>query len=94
MRRASGVHRAHSPGDEPVEISADEVESLDDVEDVDDVQSMDGDEGPPPATAASVAARVDPWLSQLLFGYCPPEALPFERPPPPTAMPGKEPPPR
>jgi glycosyltransferase involved in cell wall biosynthesis len=98
LRRGSGPHRALTlSGDEPVEISADEVESLDDVDDVgdvDDVQSMDGDEGPPPATAASVAARIDPWLSQLLFGYCPPEALPFERPPPPTAMPGKEPPPR
>jgi glycosyltransferase involved in cell wall biosynthesis len=61
-----GVRSPFAPGDEPIEISADEVESIE-------------------------GQAVDPWLALLLFGYCPPEALPFERPPPPTAMPGKDP---
>jgi hypothetical protein len=35
--------------------------------------------------------ELDPWLAQLIFGYCPPEATPFERPAPPTTFPGRDP---
>jgi hypothetical protein len=74
-----GVRSPFAPpaSDEPIEISADEVESVDDFSDDQLTERAD--------------SQFDPWLAQLLFGYCPPEALPFERPPPPTAMPGKDP---
>lgn len=55
--------------DEPMEVSADDVES------VEDEAPSDG---------------LDPWLAQLFFGYCPPEAVPFERPAPPTNFPGRD----
>jgi glycosyltransferase involved in cell wall biosynthesis len=34
-------------------------------------------------------SHVNPWLAQLIFGYCPPERQLFERHTPPTTMPGK-----
>lgn len=34
---------------------------------------------------------LDPWLSQVVHGYCPPEGIQFSRPVPPTTMPGREP---
>ncbi len=49
----------------------------------DDVESVEDEAHP-------AAAAIDPWLSQLLFGYCPPDALPFERPAPPTTFPGRD----
>lgn len=45
---------------------------------------MDSDPSPPPSA-------IDPWLAQLVHGYCPPESGLFDRHTPPTTMPGREP---
>ena len=34
---------------------------------------------------------LDPWLSQIVHGYCPPEGIQFSRHTPPTTMPGRDP---
>ncbi|MBK7865181.1 MAG: glycosyltransferase [Archangiaceae bacterium] len=60
--------------DEPDEISSDEIESVE-------------EEAPREPVSGG---KLDPWLQQLLWGYCPPDAVPFERPPPPTNFPGRE----
>lgn len=67
------------PAEEPMEISNDEIESV--------------EEEAPRVTVpmAAAGATIDPWVAQLLFGYCPPEAVPFERPAPPTTFPGRDP---
>lgn len=38
-------------------------------------------------------AAIDPWLAQLVHGWCPPEGAQFARPTPPTNFPGREGPP-
>jgi glycosyltransferase involved in cell wall biosynthesis len=43
---------------------------------------------PPPSLPEGY---VDPWLAQMAYGYCPPEATVFHRPPPPTTFPGRDP---
>jgi hypothetical protein len=52
--------------------------SPDEIESVEDEPLMKAD------------GTLDAWLAQLVFGYCPPDAIPFERPPPPTTFPGRE----
>ncbi len=75
-------------------MSADEVLELPaaDTEDEAPVMEMeaesfmtvDSDASPPPSA-------IDPWLAQLVHGYCPPEADLFDRHTPPTTMPGRDP---
>lgn len=47
------------------------------------VMTVDTDASPPPSA-------IDPWLAQLVHGYCPPESGLFERHTPPTTMPGRD----
>ena len=47
------------------------------------VMTVDTDPSPPPSA-------IDPWLAQLVHGYCPPESGLFERHTPPTTMPGRD----
>lgn len=61
--------------DEPEEISPDDV--------------VDAD-GAPSQTGLPISL-LDPWLSQIVHGYCPPEGIQFSRPTPPTTMPGRDP---
>lgn len=49
----------------------------------DDVHAVDTDASPPPSA-------IDPWLAQLVHGYCPPGSHLFDRPVPPTTMPGRD----
>jgi hypothetical protein len=49
----------------------------------DEVSPVDTDSSPPPSA-------IDPWLAQLVHGYCPPGSHLFDRPVPPTTMPGRE----
>lgn len=45
------------------------------------------------ATRSLPPCSLAPWLAQLLHGYCPPEGIDFNRPPPPTTFPGRDEPP-
>jgi hypothetical protein len=51
----------------------------------DEIESVGEEEAP------REQARPPPWLQQLLWGYCPADTAPCERPPPPTNFPGREP---
>jgi hypothetical protein len=60
------------------------------------------DEEPPEAEAEAMEgdshdieplSALDPWLAQLVHGWCPPDAGLFSRLPPPTTFPGRENPP-
>jgi glycosyltransferase involved in cell wall biosynthesis len=80
-----------------VEVGADEVlEVIDDAPEAspsdtaeeimeadEAVQAVDTDPSPPPSA-------LDPWLAQLVHGYCPPESQLFDRHTPPTTMPGRD----
>jgi hypothetical protein len=92
-------------GDGPEEVGSDEVEDVPESEPpahvagapaaaapVDEAPTMaseesvttvDTDASPPPSA-------IDPWLAQLVHGYCPPESGLFERHTPPTTMPGRD----
>lgn len=48
-----------------------------------DFLTVDSEAAPPPS-------KLNPWLAQLVHGYCPPESGVFDRPPPPTTMPGRD----
>jgi hypothetical protein len=48
--------------------------------------SLDGE----PGTEALIASGLEPWLCQLLHGYCPPANHRFSRHAPPTTFPGRE----
>jgi hypothetical protein len=85
------------PGSTGVEeISESEIEEVADDEVVEEpsddapnevpeesVMTVDTDPSPPPSA-------IDPWLAQLVHGYCPPESGLFERHTPPTTMPGRD----
>lgn len=45
--------------------------------------TVDTDPSPP-------QSAINPWLAQLVHGYCPPESGLFERHTPPTTMPGRD----
>lgn len=87
--------------EEPVQVSDDEVRSVDSPEPaapapaepepdesellaIDEVHAVDTDASPP-------ESAIDPWLAQLVHGYCPPGSHLFDRPVPPTTMPGRDP---
>ena len=79
--------------EEPLQVTDDEVHPVDagDMSDevnellaADDVHSVEADASPPPSA-------IDPWLAQLVHGYCPPGSHLFNRPVPPTTMPGRDP---
>lgn len=77
--------------DEVAEIDADEVMDVEEPSDTGDeimeadeaIQTVDTDASPPPSA-------LDPWLAQLVHGYCPPESHLFDRHTPPTTMPGRD----
>ncbi|MEW6430747.1 MAG: glycosyltransferase [Myxococcota bacterium] len=77
--------------DEVDEIDSDEVMDVDESSDTADeimeadeaIQTVDTDPSPPPSA-------LDPWLAQLVHGYCPPESNLFDRHTPPTTMPGRD----
>ncbi len=79
-------------GDGPVEVNADEIVEVPEAEAADEsplmaseesVTTVDTDASPPPSA-------IDPWLAQLVHGYCPPESGLFSRHTPPTTMPGRD----
>ena len=79
--------------EEPLQVLDDEVHSVDAGEPdaaeeselmaSDDIHAVDTDASPP-------ASAIDPWLAQLVHGYCPPGSHLFDRPVPPTTMPGRD----
>jgi len=48
-------------------------------------------EAEPSSGSGLPISLLDPWLSQVVHGYCPPEGIQFSRPTPPTTMPGRDP---
>lgn len=81
-------------GDGPLEVGADEIVEVPEAEpppadeavvmaSEESVTTVDTDASPPPSA-------IDPWLAQLVHGYCPPESGLFERHTPPTTMPGRD----
>jgi glycosyltransferase involved in cell wall biosynthesis len=84
----------------PLEVGADEIKEIDEIVEVpapppplvddspvmaseESVTTVDTDASPPPSA-------INPWLAQLVHGYCPPESGLFERHTPPTTMPGRD----
>lgn len=89
------------PAPAPVLDAFDAVEALgaDDVDEVDEVEAVEDPEAIEEILEADAAVDVpptipggliDPWLSQVLFGHCPPESTHFARPTPPTNFPGRD----
>ncbi|MDP1821781.1 MAG: glycosyltransferase [Archangium sp.] len=82
-------------GEGPEEVGPDEIEDVPETEGApsaveetamaseESVTTVDTDASPPPSA-------IDPWLAQLVHGYCPPESGLFERHTPPTTMPGRD----
>lgn len=60
---------------------------LDDIEEISADEVMEADDPQAPALPPS---RLDPWLAQLVHGYCPPATTDFARPTPPTTFPGRD----
>ena len=85
-------------GDGPEEVGSDEVEDVPETDPPAQVAAVD--EAPAMASEESVTtvdtdaspppSAIDPWLAQLVHGYCPPESGLFERHTPPTTMPGRD----
>jgi len=73
---------AAATGDEDPVDSGDESAEVLDADDV-EAQAIESDETPLPS-------RLDPWLAQLVHGYCPPDAPAFNRHTPPTNFPGRD----
>ncbi|MBJ6764277.1 glycosyltransferase [Myxococcaceae bacterium JPH2] len=74
---------ARGRGDEPEEISADEVLEADASHEDAELD----DEGPSPEPPPSA---LNAWFAQLAHGYCPPEGTRFARHTPPTTFPGRD----
>nr|WP_328707252.1 glycosyltransferase [Citreicoccus inhibens] len=74
---------ARGRGDEPEEISADEVLEADATHEDAELD----DEGPSPEPPPSA---LNAWFAQLAHGYCPPEGTRFARHTPPTTFPGRD----
>lgn len=72
---------------EPVDEEVDEAEAVEEQEAIEEILEADAAVDVPPTIPGGL---VDPWLSQILFGYCPPESIHFARPTPPTNFPGRE----
>jgi glycosyltransferase involved in cell wall biosynthesis len=76
------VHEIGDDDVQPVEPSASgDVEVIEGVDE--SVTSVDTDGSLPPSA-------INPWLAQLVHGYCPPGSDLFNRPVPPTTMPGRD----
>ncbi|MEW5742705.1 MAG: glycosyltransferase [Myxococcota bacterium] len=67
--------------DAPASSPADTGEEIMEADEA--IQTVDTDPSPPPSA-------LDPWLAQLVHGYCPPESHLFDRHTPPTTMPGRD----
>ncbi len=71
------------------EINENEIEEIEEDDEAialveeESVMSVDSDTSPPPSA-------IDPWLAQLVYGYCPPQSGLFGRHTPPTTMPGRD----
>lgn len=76
----SAPNRSTPDNSTPDESESDESELLA----IDEVHAVDTDASPP-------ESAIDPWLAQLVHGYCPPGSHLFDRPVPPTTMPGRDP---
>jgi hypothetical protein len=82
---------AAAADDDVAEIGADEIMDVEEPSDASEeileadetIQAVDTDPSPPPSA-------LDPWLAQLVHGYCPPESHLFDRHTPPTTMPGRD----
>jgi glycosyltransferase involved in cell wall biosynthesis len=82
---------AAAAADDVAEIGADEIMDVEEPSDASEeileadetIQAVDTDPSPPPSA-------LDPWLAQLVHGYCPPESHLFDRHTPPTTMPGRD----
>lgn len=92
---------APAPVDEPEEISNEEIAEIEEA--VDATAEIAADEADEVDThelsetdvhdvsaAPLLVTKLDPWLSQLVHGYCPPQPTDFHRPPPPTTFPGRD----
>jgi glycosyltransferase involved in cell wall biosynthesis len=96
---APGLPWATPPGPRPLHPSHDEFEEVgDDV--IESVEDVLGAEDDVPETHDVAEAKtslsppesaLNPWLAQLVHGYCPPESHIFDRHVPPTTMPGRDP---
>lgn len=64
-----------------------EAPEVDDAEAIEEILEADAAVEIPPTIPGGL---VDPWLSQVLFGHCPPESAHFTRPTPPTNFPGRD----
>src|SRR5262249_33512252 len=62
-------------------------------EEAEEVGSDDVVDVASPSQTGLPISILDPWLSQVVHGYCPPEGTQFSRPTPPTTMPPPRPPP-
>ncbi len=85
------------PKEELVEDLSDDVMGVgddtleDDQASNDEVMEADGLGVDPTSDEVSLpASALDPWLAQLVHGYCPPESQLFARHVPPTTMPGRD----
>jgi hypothetical protein len=65
---------------QPIESEPEEEELLGG----DEVSPVDAETSPP-------RSAINPWLAQLVHGYCPPGSHLFDRPVPPTTTPGRDP---
>lgn len=79
--------------DEAVEVGNDEVFEVDAGDHPSNGEAMKA----PPLSVAPTgdeislpSSALDPWLAQLVYGYCPPESQVFARHVPPTTMPGRD----
>jgi len=86
------VAKAAPTGDDIEEIADDEVmpdasadtgEEDGDVMEAEDFDAIESNHTPLPS-------KLDPWLAQLVHGYCPPDAPAFNRHTPPTNFPGRD----
>lgn len=86
-RAAEDLHEVHEVDDfEPLD-EVDEVQAVEDPEAIEEILEADADVDIPPSLPGGL---IDPWLSQVLFGYCPPDSSHFTRPTPPTNFPGRD----
>ncbi|HVE85317.1 MAG TPA: glycosyltransferase [Myxococcales bacterium] len=72
---------------DPAAAGEPEEADPDDIVEPDDVVDLEAS-----AQSGLPMSILDPWLSQVVHGYCPPEGIQFSRHTPPTTMPGREPP--
>ena len=86
LKEVARIIRIEVHADEIVEVPEAEAAAADEsplMASEESVTTVDTDASPPPSA-------IDPWLAQLVHGYCPPESGLFSRHTPPTTMPGRD----